>query len=232
MIFDWIKDIKPIAYSSMKILDDARVFAFSNPYVVLIRRTNEGQLVENIKFMGANVERFGTSPNFGNPAGVSIEYLYANYSYRQFLANTMNEAFKIAKVRIESSTPLYFDGFNTALSYVRFRPTGDKITYGIGSFFRSLNQFIDDAVEADVEENEIYIDGDTQLAINVKRDSQLKIYLYPCLITSLKTLLRTGSMIRYNDTGTIPLTPNDSSYTEPVSVVIDSNRKKKLKKVF
>ena len=216
----------------MKILDDARVFAFSNPYIVIINRKNDGLPVENVKFMGANVERFGTAPSFGNSPNVSIEYLYTNYSYTQFLANTMNEAFKIAKVRIESSTPLYFDGFNTALSYVRFRPTGDKITYGIGSFFRSLNQFIDDAVEADVEENEIYIDGDTQLAINVKRASQLKIYLYPCLITSLKTLLRTGSMIRYNNTGSIPLTPNDRSYTEPVSVTVDSNRKKIVKKIF
>jgi hypothetical protein len=231
VIIDWIKEIKPVAYSSMKILDDAKVFAFSNPYIIIIKRANVGLPVQNVKFMGANLERFGTSPTFGNPAGVSIEYLYSNYSYTQFLANTMNEAFKIAKIRIESSTPLYFDGFNTALSYVRFRPTGDKITYGIGSFFRSLNQFTNDAVEADVEENEIYIDGDTQLAINVKINSELKIYLYPCLITSLKTLLRTGSMVRYIDTGVIPLTPNDSSYSEPVEVIVQSNRKT-IKKVF
>lgn len=220
MIQSWIKDISP---SAAKIIDhfrDVKEYGKSNPFVVQVSYTPLLFPSTTVNILGANLNRF--LPNNGNVVGTSINYLFNTYTYEEFLANTMNSPFEVGIIRIEVNNANLLVASRTALTFTTFDPTGKKEIKNI-ALWRRLNQFTQDAIEIDVREHNITIDGDTLLQMPIRANQVFKIYFYLSARASFKMLMNEGYLAKKNTMPSLPLTPNREIYYEPVEVKLNDS---------
>ena len=223
----WLENISLTGKEIYELYDDIRLFEKNNPIVFTIQ--NKGAGTRRVNLFGANKNRFET--NFGNPITVHIQYEYQTYSYGELLANTQNAPFEVGLIRLETEAANLIAN-NLDFSATVSSPEGKSKTIAL-PVFRALNQYLNDAVEMDVEHLKIPIDGDTQMQINTKgfhhkfgTDHYIKLYFYPSKSTSLKMLINTGTLAKKYTKLQIPLSPNRDSVTTPIDVAYDDKKKR------
>jgi len=234
----WLKEISPIASSVYDVYKDVNAYGKSNPYIIDVKSKptrlspkfdvsplpiSIAPLNSNnmINIFGANARRFMV--NYGNPAYVTIDYAYKNYSYGEFIANTMQNPFEIGVMRLEVPRPSEFINQNYKMTVTRVDPTGKTKSQAI-PIWRKLNQFTADAVEIDLTEDKIIIDGDTQIGLNIRGISSLKIYFYPSLRASFKMLMSDGYLAKKFDVQRLPLIPNRTVADAPIEMKMTDNK--------
>lgn len=223
----WLENISLTGKEIYELYDDIRLFEKNNPIVFTVQ--NKGAKKRRVNLFGANKNRFES--NYGNPIVVDIEYEYKSYSYTQLLANTQNAPFVIGLIRLETESANLVAN-NLDFSATVSSPEGESKTISL-PVFRALNQYLNEAVEMDVEHLCIPIDGDTQMQINANGFHQkfgtshyIKLYFYPSKSSSLKMLINSGTLAKKYTKLQIPLTPNRDSVTTPIDVAYDDKKKR------
>ena len=217
---NWLNDISPTGKQLYELYGDVRLFEKNNPMIFTVK--NMGAPIAPFpiaNIFGANKNRFLS--NNGNIVLIRIDYEYSTYTYEQLLANTQNAPFHIGAIRLESATPFNSRTLNITVQ----APEGTSKTIAL-NIHRYLNQFLSDAVELNVEEHNIPIDGDTLIQFAIAGQTQVKFYIYPSKATSLKMLINTGAIAKKYSAIQIPLTPNRDSVTTPLDVIYDDNKKR------
>jgi hypothetical protein len=192
-MLSWLAKIVP----SASYLDDTfrRVsdFGASNPYLINVQtKVNYKYEGHPIKLFGADVNRF--EGNQGNPNSVLTTYGYNTFTENAFLANTQQAPFQIGIIRIETANPQQFLSDNSVLNFSLNTPTGEGDTLAV-PMYRRLNQYQQNAVEMDVSDLNIVINGDMLLEFNIFKPSQTLIfYFYPTARASYKLLFQNGKM--------------------------------------
>lgn len=222
MIQKWIKDINPSAAKIIDQFQDVKEFGKSNPFIVDVTFSTVFFPSTTINILGSNVTRF--LPNNGNVAGVTITYAYNTYSYQEFLANTMNSPFEIGIIRIESAKPNFFVANKNTFNFIVNEPYGKQVFKAV-PLWRRLNQFTKDAIELDISDQSIVIDGDTILQVPAKGDTNFRIFLYPSARASFKMLMNEGFIAKRNTLPSIPITPNREIYYVPQKVKLNDTGK-------
>ena len=225
MIQSWIKDISPSAAKIIDHFEDVKEYGKSNPFVIDVSY-NQGAVPlpsTTINILGANLLRF--TPNNGNVLGASINYSFNTYTYQEFLANTMNSPFEAGIMRIEANNANDFVAKRLSFNFTMFDPTGISTLKNI-PLWRRLNQYTQTAIEIDITDYNITIDGDTLLQLPIVNGQNFKIYFYPSARASFKLLLSEGFLAKKNTMPSIPLTPNREIYYEPIYVKMKDNGSK------
>ena len=191
-MLSWLAKIVP----SASYLDDTfrRVsdFGASNPYLVNVQTKPEYGFKKPIQLFGADVNRFLS--NQGNSTDVTTTYGYNTFTENAFLANTQQAPFQIGIIRIETANPQQFLSDNSVLNFTLNTPTGVGDTLAV-PMYRRLNQYQQNAVEMDVSDLNIVINGDMLLEFNVYEPNQTLIfYFYPTARASYKLLYQNGKM--------------------------------------
>ena len=215
MIQQWIKDISPKAAKIIDHFQDVKEYGKSNPFVINISYQPVFFPSTTVNMLGANLLRF--VPNNGNVAGTSLNYAYNTYTYQEFLANTMNSPFDVGVMRIETENANDFVASRVNLTFTTFDPTGKSLVKTI-PLWRRLNQFTQDAIEIDVSDYKLTIDGDLLLQFPIIDNQRFKFYFYPSARASFKMLMNEGYFAKKNTLPAIPLTPNREIYYEPIEV--------------
>jgi hypothetical protein len=223
MIQSWIKDISPSAAKIIDHFEDVKEYGKSNPFVIDVSYNAAVFKPITINILGANLLRF--TPNNGNPLSASINYSFNTYTYQEFLANTMNSPFEAGIMRIESNNANDFVAKRLSFNFTEFDPTGISILKNI-PLWRRLNQYTQTAIEIDITDYNITIDGDTLLQLPIVNGQNFKIYFYPSARASFKLLLGEGFLAKKNTLPPIPLTPNREIYYEPIYVKMKDNDSK------
>ena len=223
MIQSWIKDISPSAAKIIDHFEDVKEYGKSNPFVIDVSYNAAVFKPITINILGANLLRF--TPNNGNPLSASINYSFNTYTYQEFLANTMNSPFEAGIMRIESNNANDFVAKRLSFNFTEFDPTGISILKNI-PLWRRLNQYTQTAIEIDITDYNITIDGDTLLQLPIVNGQNFKIYFYPSARASFKLLLGEGFLAKKNTLPPIPLTPNREIYYEPIYVKMKDNGSK------
>lgn len=235
----WLKEISPIASSVYDVYKDVNAYGKSNPYIIDVKSDPRGFTIGNthqplppiniaplnsnntINLFGANARRF--MANYGNPAWITIEYLYKNYSYGEFIANTMQNPFEIGVMRLEVVNANQFLTQNYKMNVTSVDPTGKTKSQAI-PIWRKLNQFTADAIEIDLTEDKIIIDGDTQIGLNIVGYNSLRIYFYPSLRASFKMLMSDGYLAKKFDVQRVPLIPNRTVADAPIEMKLTDRK--------
>jgi hypothetical protein len=223
MIQSWIKDISPSAAKIIDHFEDVKEYGKSNPFVIDVSYNAAVFKPITINILGANLLRF--TPNNGNPLSASINYSFNTYTYQEFLANTMNSPFEAGIMRIESNNANDFVAKRLSFNFTEFDPTGISTLKNI-PLWRRLNQYTQTAIEIDITDYNITIDGDTLLQLPIVNGQNFKIYFYPSARASFKLLLGEGFLAKKNTLPPIPLTPNREIYYEPIYVKMKDNGSK------
>ena len=223
MIQSWIKDISPSAAKIIDRFEDVKEYGKSNPFVIDVSYNAAVFKPITINILGANLLRF--TPNNGNPLSASINYSFNTYTYQEFLANTMNSPFEAGIMRIESNNANDFVAKRLSFNFTQFDPTGISTLKNI-PLWRRLNQYTQTAIEIDITDYNITIDGDTLLQLPIVNGQNFKIYFYPSARASFKLLLGEGFLAKKNTLPPIPLTPNREIYYEPIYVKMKDNGSK------
>lgn len=223
MIQSWIKDISPSAAKIIDRFEDVKEYGKSNPFVIDVSYNAAVFKPITINILGANLLRF--TPNNGNPLSASINYSFNTYTYQEFLANTMNSPFEAGIMRIEANDANDFVAKRLSFNFTEFDPTGIRILKNI-PLWRRLNQYTQTAIEIDITDYNITIDGDTLLQLPIVNGQNFKIYFYPSARASFKLLLGEGFLAKKNTLPPIPLTPNREIYYEPIYVKMKDNGSK------
>ena len=209
---NWLENISKTGAELYELYDDVRLFEKNNPMIFTVKN-NAPPLAPTptVSVFGANKNRFLS--NSGNPVLVRIDYEYSTYSYEQLLANTMFAPFEIGTIRLESNLPINSRVLNITVQ----SPEGKSHTIAV-TLQNRLNQFQTNTVELNVEDLKIPIDGDSVINFPIASGTQLKFYIYPSKMTSLKMLINTGALAKKYTTIQIPLTPNRDSITTPIDI--------------
>ena len=192
-MLSWLAKIVPSASYLDNTFRRVSDFGASNPYLINVQTKADYNYVGNpIKLFGADVNRF--EDNQGNPKSVITTYGYNTFTENAFLANTQQAPFQIGIIRIETANPQQFLLDNSVLNFILNTPTGEGDTLAV-PMYRRLNQYQQNAVEVDVSDLNIVINGDMQLEFNMYTPSSTLIfYFYPTARASYKLLYQNGKM--------------------------------------
>ncbi len=137
----------------------------------------------------------------------------------------MNSPFEAGIMRIEANNANDFVAKRLSFNFTMFDPTGISTLKNI-PLWRRLNQYTQTAIEIDITDYNITIDGDTLLQLPIVNGQNFKIYFYPSARASFKLLLSEGFLAKKNTMPSIPLTPNREIYYEPIYVKMKDNGSK------
>lgn len=221
MSYEWLKQLDSNAANLLEKYNKVQEFGKSNPFI--IDAINLGGLPLKMNVLGANVTRFQI--NNGLPVGGKVDYGYSTYTYQEFLANTMNSPFQVGILRIETDNPSQFVASLSSIQFVKNEPTGEQTIKGL-ALFKRLNQFTQDAIEYDLSEYDIVIDGDLIMQLTIDANSNLKFLFYPSARTSFKMLMNEGFLAKKNTMPSIPLVPNRSIEYTPLEVKLSDTSKR------
>ena len=219
-MYYWLKDIDTNAAEILNKYGDVRDFGKSNPFI--INATNLAGIKLSLNLLGANLQRFEF--NNGLPIGAKVDYGYSTYTYKEFLANTMNSPFQVGILRIETDNPTQFVASTSSITFIENDPTGKQIRKGL-ALARRLNQFTQDAIEYDLTDYDIVIDGDLLMSLTLNPNSNLKFYFYPSARTSFKLLMNEGYLAKKNTMPSLPLVPNRTIQYSPIEVKLNDKTK-------
>jgi hypothetical protein len=187
----FLKQLRPKKKNFLSFLENANIYSVTNPMVFTV--SNSGGGARTINLFGANLNRF--TSNTGLPGSISVTYGFQDYSYLQFLANTENFNFKIGALRLQSdSNPQ----LQQVINYELFFPEGKSITRAIVPFKR-LNQYITNAVEMDLSNEDYIINGDSQLSYTMQPFASVTFFIFPSIVTSIKILFNEGEIAKKTD---------------------------------
>jgi len=215
-MYYWLKDIDNNAADILNKYSDARDFGKSNPFIIEAENLIAGKLTFNL--LGANLQRFEF--NNGLPIGAKVDYGYSTYTYKEFLANTMNSPFQVGILRIETNNPNQFVASTTSITFIENDPTGKQTRKGL-ALARRLNQFTQDAIEYDLTDYDIVIDGDLLMNITLNPADKLKFLFYPSARASFKMLMNEGYLAKKNTMPSLPLVPNRTIQYTPLEVKLN-----------
>lgn len=218
----WLKELDNQAANAIEKYGDVRDFGKSNPFILNCR--NQGGIPLKMSVLGANVTRFQLNNGLPVAFGAKVDYGYSTYTYQEFLANTMNSPFQVGILRIETDNPSQFIATTSAIQFVKNEPTGEQTIKGL-ALFKRLNQFTQDAIEYDLSEYDIVIDGDLIMQLTIDANSNLKFLFYPSARTSFKLLMNEGFIAKRNELSSIPLVPNRTIAYKPIEVPLTDKRK-------
>jgi len=232
-MLEWLDIISPAVVNLDKKLKTISDFGKSTPYIVNVSTTRTYSNVAPINVFGANVNRF--LPNQGNlqvdfdgDYTVISQYGYSDYTENAFLANTMQNPFTLGIIRIETNDPALFIAQNNTINYIKNDPTGKRLITAV-TVFRRLNQYANNAVEINLSDLNIHIDGDMQMQFNIpNRNSSYTFLFYPSARASFKILKQTGELGSKYLLPNIPLTPNISIATQPIEIKMYDMPKKAI----
>ncbi len=222
-MLEWLNKISPATVSLDKKLRVISDFGASTPYIVNISTTRTYSNVAPINVFGANVNRFLPNQGNGQVDGdgaytVLSQYGYSDYTENAFLANTMQAPFTLGIIRIQTNNPALFIAQNNTINYIKNDPTGKRLITAV-TVFRRLNQYADNAVEINVSDLNIIVDGDMQMQFNItNKNSEYSFLFYPSARASFKILRQTGEFGSKYSLPAIPLNPNATIATEPIAI--------------
>lgn len=152
----------------------------SRPYIVLVQNGNG--ILTNYVLFGSSQNR--TSATFGNPAGISVTYGLAGYTYTQLLADTEAKPFTLGRIRIDlldTNTA----NLTSPLSVIKTSSEGTVFQSPLTPY-TALNQFITSAIEIPCN---FEIDGDTSVQGSLVATSGIRVSFFPAHRVSPTRLL-------------------------------------------
>ena len=229
-MLEWLANIAPATTSIERKFRRISDYGKSNPYIVDIRTTSTYTNVAPINLFGANVNRF--LPNQGNPQvdfssnyTVLSRYGYSDFTENSFLANSMQAPFELGILRVQTNDPSIFVAQNNTINYISNDPIGKQKTTAV-SLFRRLNQYIDDAVEFNLSDLNLMIDGDMQVQFNVANaNSYLIFYFYPSARASFRILREDGYFGNKYSLPSLPLSSDANILTTPIGIPLHDGGK-------
>ncbi len=144
----------------------------SRPYIINV--ANGNAFLTNYLLFGSAANR--TAAGFNEPAGITVTYGLAGYTYAQLLADSESKPFTIGRIRLDDTTA------GGAVANLTAPITVSK-TSSEGTLFQSpltpyqaLNQFITSAIEIPCN---FEVDSDTQLQGSLIATSSVRVSIFP-----------------------------------------------------
>ncbi len=157
---------------------DVQAFAASSrvdvarPYIINI--TNANGALTNYLLFGSSANR--VSATFNEPAGITVTYGLAGYSYLQLLADSESKPFTVGRIRLDDTTAGGATANLTAPLTVSKTSSEGTLFQSPLTPYQALNQFITTAIEIPCN---FEVDGDTQIQGSLIATSSVRVSIFP-----------------------------------------------------
>lgn len=159
--------------------------AIADPYVISYTNTTAGALTATI--FGFN-DNFGT-PNFGNPAGITIVNAQGG-SYGRVFTQSQSKPFVVTSWRLQSSNAAQLA---VTMNIAHTDGNGKSMTYPLNLSIRR-DQYANQGDIIDFE-RAVTIDGNTTITFNLLPNTSIVISMFPTSIISYKAVLNGGTAL-------------------------------------